>query len=160
MAPTSPQRERGEGSGSRSARKRRRRQRTPTPLTRTESPPPSQRAKRKKRKDHKQDQEGARAAVSGSDLAEHDSSGASSAVSSPIRWPLLCRTVKGEDASGRKVFEPFIKIKPSLVDAYEEMKFKYHEKRGDFFCCPLVRFIMLLVNKYLSFSSFSNIIGE
>jgi len=130
MAPTSPQRERGEGSGSRSARKRRRRQRTPTPLTWTESPPPSQRAKRKKRKDHKQDQEGARAAVSGSDLAEHDSSGASSAVSSPIRWPLLCRTVKGEDASGRKVFEPFIKIKPSLVDAYEEMKFKYHEKRA------------------------------
>jgi len=130
MAPTSPQRERGEGSGSRSARKRRRRQRTPTPLTPTESPPPSQRAKRKKRKDHKQDQEGARAAVSGSDLAEHDSSGASSAVSSPIRWPLLCRTVKGEDASGRKVFEPFIKIKHSLVDAYEEMKFKYHEKRA------------------------------
>nr|CAB3463938.1 unnamed protein product [Digitaria exilis] len=55
--------------------------------------------------------------------------GPRSAVSSPLRWPLLCRTVVGEHSSGEKIYEPFIELNPRLVDACEELKFKYHEKR-------------------------------
>ncbi|KAF8725887.1 hypothetical protein HU200_020454 [Digitaria exilis] len=56
--------------------------------------------------------------------------GPRSAVSSPLRWPLLCRTVVGEHSSGEKIYEPFIELNPRLVDACEELKFKYHEKRS------------------------------
>ncbi|CAM0147574.1 unnamed protein product [Urochloa decumbens] len=141
MEPTIPQ-EGGEESGSRRKTGRRRR-RSPTPpmsstglaATQSESP---RRGKWKRSRHSKKrarataaDTAAATAAASGSVVSEHaSSSGVSSAVSSPIRWPLLCRTVIGEDASGRKVFEPFIKMDPKLVDAYDELTSKYHEKRG------------------------------
>nr|CAB3460236.1 unnamed protein product [Digitaria exilis] len=128
MAPTGPQDERGEGSGSKKRRRRRRqRQRNPTEPLLTEPSPPSQDGKRNGSGDKKGERD--RAPASDSALVEHASSGASSAVSSPLRWPLLCRTVVGEHSSGEKIYEPFIKLNPRLVDACEELKFKYHEKR-------------------------------
>lgn len=134
MAPTDPQEERGEGSRA-TKRRHRHRQRKPTEPSLTEPSPPSQEGKRKGSGDKKRKRD--RTAASSSALAEHASSGASSAVSSPLRWPLLCRTVVGEHSSGEKIYEPSIKLNPRLVDTCEELKLKYHEKRSEFFFnCP------------------------
>uniref|UniRef100_A0A0D9W3F3 PDZ domain-containing protein n=1 Tax=Leersia perrieri TaxID=77586 RepID=A0A0D9W3F3_9ORYZ len=61
---------------------------------------------------------------------EHaSSSGASSAVSSPLRWPSLPRAVVGETAFGEKMFEPFTNIDSAIVEAQGMLRTRYFAKR-------------------------------
>ncbi|XP_052151898.1 uncharacterized protein LOC127770277 [Oryza glaberrima] len=77
----------------------------------------------------KEQEEKEAAAASASPPAEHASSGASSAVSSPLRWPSLPRTVLGETAFGETIFEPFEDIDPDIVRAHEKLKTRYFAKQ-------------------------------
>uniref|UniRef100_A0A0E0KNW2 PDZ domain-containing protein n=1 Tax=Oryza punctata TaxID=4537 RepID=A0A0E0KNW2_ORYPU len=80
-----------------------------------------------------QEEEEEAAAASASPPGEHASSGASSAVSSPLRWPSLPRVVLGETAFGETIFEPFEDIDPAIVKAYEKLRTRYFAKQDVFY---------------------------
>ncbi|XP_062180734.1 uncharacterized protein LOC133885107 isoform X3 [Phragmites australis] len=94
----------------------------------SEPAPPSDRGKRKRSRARTGDDEEA-AAASASAASEKALSEASSAASSPDRWPYIQRVVKGHDSCGGEILEPFIKIDPAIVDAHEKLKLKYYAKR-------------------------------
>ncbi|KAJ1261591.1 hypothetical protein BS78_09G042000 [Paspalum vaginatum] len=104
--------------------------------TQSGSPPPSTTSKGRKRArasggcDMEEIAEQEASSAVASPPAEHASSGESSAVSSPLRWPSLPRAVIGEDASGKEVLEPVFKMNPRLVAAYHNLTWKCREKRN------------------------------
>lgn len=76
------------------------------------------------------EQEEEEAVASASPLAEHASSRASSAISSPLRWPSLPHAVLGETAFGETIFEPFEGIDLDIIRAHEKLKTRYFAKQG------------------------------
>ncbi|WVZ98590.1 hypothetical protein U9M48_044012 [Paspalum notatum var. saurae] len=100
-----------------------------------EDEPPSTASKARKRSrasgghedDETAEQEASPALVS--PPAEHASSGDSSAVSSPLCWPVLPGAViRGQDPPGH--VEPVMKMKPGILDAYDRLTWKCNEKKG------------------------------
>lgn len=75
----------------------------------------------------------AEAAASASPPAGQASFGASSGISSPLRWPELPRAVLGQNSNGEQILQPFHEIDPAIVRAYRKLKIKYFAKQGKFF---------------------------
>ncbi|BAS88503.1 Os04g0307800, partial [Oryza sativa Japonica Group] len=70
------------------------------------------------------EQEEEEAVASASPLAEHASSGASSAISFPLRWPSLPHAVLGETAFGETIFEPFEGIDLDILSLLSDRQLK------------------------------------
>ncbi|WVZ96254.1 hypothetical protein U9M48_041917 [Paspalum notatum var. saurae] len=57
--------------------------------------------------------------------------GPSSAVSSPLCWPALPEVITGENEFGDKIYEPFHKIDPAIVEAHVKLQTKCFAKQDD-----------------------------
>ncbi|WVZ96253.1 hypothetical protein U9M48_041917 [Paspalum notatum var. saurae] len=55
--------------------------------------------------------------------------GPSSAVSSPLCWPALPEVITGENEFGDKIYEPFHKIDPAIVEAHVKLQTKCFAKQ-------------------------------